>query len=328
MESYLHDYAVVMGSHKGGFVCPLTMRDCAPHEISMGHVVNEALPYQHNVIVPVYGRIDHFYGSRVEEPFIKFLRLGTTASLDFLLAQKELDITFTEGGPTFKAFVVPEPDVEAKRIHLPVLLFSWQGSPLYFGIKTERDDKRVPNELDARNVAVEWVSRFLPAHWVATMLKMAHLTMFYLVGYKLLNDPCADSVRRTLVRYFDDSARREDAPEYFRPFLNSVKIAQAGLKFSTENPATDLDTLRDKKFVFHCSGSTLFAITLFYKFEMVTLTVTVPQCPAGTDIAVASRLYDRLMDGDPDLKPTAVLARLESGRWIHEGKINLAYDSR
>ncbi len=328
IQSYVDDYRVVMGVRKTKFVCPMSLRECELNEIVGGHIVNDALGYSYNETVPVWGRIDNWYGSRIEAPFIEFIRLGRTSGLDLMLAQPQLTVKFEEGGDELKAFIVPDDEVEQKKGQLPVLMLSREGVEFHLGIKTWLGDPRVPGRADAGGAEIGWASKFIPAHCVATMLKVAHLTMFHLIGYKLLKDPCADSVRRLLVQYFQDDMDRKAASTHFRQFANAAKFAAGGTDFNAPNPAMDLDTLRDKKVVRHYQGNVLFAVTMFYKLHDKTLTVTIPQCTNSADIAVATRLYDRLMSEDAEFKPKAVLTRMEPDAWVNEGIIRLTYDPR
>src|SRR3954451_6606211 len=72
---YLEDCEAVTGNPTTRYICPLTLEPCEPHEISQGHIINKKIPYAHNVKVPVRTRPDNFYGTRVEDSFIRFARL-------------------------------------------------------------------------------------------------------------------------------------------------------------------------------------------------------------------------------------------------------------
>src|SRR4051812_35458659 len=81
VQPHLDEYKAVMGIETTKFVCPLTLRECELGEIIDGHICPDVLDYAYNQTVPVFGQADHWYGSRLEEPFIKFIKMGTISGL-------------------------------------------------------------------------------------------------------------------------------------------------------------------------------------------------------------------------------------------------------
>jgi hypothetical protein len=332
VKPYLEDYERVTGQRTDKFICPLTLEPCELDEITRGHIINEPIPYAHNRKVLVGKSPDSFFGTRVEESFIRFASMSGMNMLDIMDGHQTFDVRFREGGPTFKAFVVPPQMVEKTRKHLPVVPLTIEGKTVHIGLKnTPKDSPDVPKETSVGRAELMLSETHLPAHWVASMLKVAHLTMFDMIRYRALFDPSADMLRRTLVGYFYDRASREAAPDYFRPFENAVKVVGLNGDFSRDSYVPiDLDTLRDRKFLSHFHAGRHFAVTLLYKLADKTISVTVPQTTTDVDIAVASRLYDQLLSDDPSVRPPdfkdrVFITRYESGGWHMEQEVNTNY---
>jgi hypothetical protein len=208
---------------------------------------------------------------------------------------------------------------------MAVVPISRDGERLFVGLKrTKPDDPNVPTGLGTGQVS--FTDTYLPAHWVASMLKVGHLTAFHIFGYKAVFDPSGDVLRRVVVRYFYDNASREDAPRYFRQFENAVKVVGVGTTFDANTYVPmDIDTLRDRRFLAHMNAERLFAMTLMYKLSDKTISVTVPQTMDGADIAAATRWYDMLMADDPSLNQTVHVARFDGKGFQVEPAINAHY---
>jgi hypothetical protein len=238
----------------------------------------------------------------VEEPFIKFVNMGVTSAYEKVISLSEFQISFS-GGRVFTGFNIKDEAVEEKRKHLPVYTILLDGMKLWIGLKGVRiDDTDLPSPESTEPGAISWSLKIMPAAWVATLLKMAHLTMFSMIRYKAVLNPSADVLRRFPSQYFYENAERGEAPDYFRQFQNSTRLVGLGKVFVPGTyKALDLDTLRDNRFIFHQNAGRVFAATLFYILHEKTFSVTIPQTTDLVDIGAATRLYDRLMAGDPNL---------------------------
>jgi hypothetical protein len=314
IQPYLDDYANVTGTVMDKLVDPMTLQACELRDLIRGHIINEKIPYAYNTKVPVLGKPDHWYGSRVENSFIHFCTLSGMSGIDMLRGRTTFNVKFREGGPTLEAFVVDDEEVAEKSKHITIVPISRDGQRVYIGLKKAKPkDPEVPT---GDRAEITWEDRYLPAHWVASMLKVGHLTAFHIFGYRAILDPCGDVLRRVLVSYFYDNASGDDAPSYFRQFENSVKVIGLGTTFdaATYAPA-DIDTLRDRKFLSHMNAKRLFALTLVYKLSDKTISVTLPQTMDKVDIAGPTRWYDMLMAEDPGLKQTVHVTHFDGKSW-------------
>ena len=326
IQPYLDDYAKVYGSRTDRFICPITLERCELHKVARGHIVNEAIGHSHNRKVPISENADSFYGTRVEESFVRFVNMAVMSAYEHVTAQREFQIRFVEGGRQFTAFRIRDEEVTEKQKHLPVVSVIIEGEPVWIGLKNARmDDPEISAGIFARP-EITWSQHVMPAAWVATLLKMAHLTMFSMIRYKAVFNPSADVLRRFLSRYFDAQAEREETPDYFRQFQNSVKLVGIGNKFVPGSyKLTDIDTLRDNRVIFHKNAGRDFAVTLFYILHDKTFSVTIPQTTDLVDIGVATRLYDKLMDGDPTLTEQTYVYHYDGAIWNPIQRINMYY---
>ncbi len=88
----------------------------------------------------------------------------------------EFQIRFVEGGKLFTAFIIRPEDIEEKCKHLPVLSLTKDDVTFSVGLKdTGLGDPDVPTGRFERP-EVSFTKYVFPATWVASMLKMAHLT--------------------------------------------------------------------------------------------------------------------------------------------------------
>jgi hypothetical protein len=326
IQPYLDNYKKVFGSSTDRFICPITLEPCEISEIVRGHIVNEKIGHAFNRKVPVWGKVDAFYGTRVEEPFVKFVNMGVTSACEKVVSLSEFQISFS-GGRVFTGFNIRDKEVEKKRKHVPVYPILVEGKKLWIGLKGVRmDDPDLPSEESAELGVITWSLKIMPAAWVATLLKMAHLTLFSMIRYQAVFNPSADVLRRFLSQYFYDDAARRKAPDYFRQFQNSTRLVGLG-KFTVPEmyKALDLDTLRDNKVIFHLNARRVFAATLFYILHEKTFSVTVPQTTDLVDIGTATRLYDRLMASDPTLIEETFIYHFDDEQWKPTEPIRMGY---
>src|ERR1700722_6917632 len=92
VQPYLDDYRAATGATIGKCVCPLTLRACELDEICNGHIINHAVGYRYNATVLIYGKADHFFGSRVETAFIDFIRISGMSGFQLLQDERGLNV--------------------------------------------------------------------------------------------------------------------------------------------------------------------------------------------------------------------------------------------
>src|SRR5687768_3202353 len=105
LQRHLDDYARAKKQTTEHFICPITFRPCAEDELVNGHILPEGLNNASGKTVIQYGKLDFFYGSRVEDTLIRYLNLSETSSEDVVRHCDELTVRFSDGAaiPAFVA---------------------------------------------------------------------------------------------------------------------------------------------------------------------------------------------------------------------------------
>jgi hypothetical protein len=321
IQRHLEDYERVTGVTPEGFVCPITLRECARSELIWGHILCEKFKEASRRSIVQYGALDHFYGSRVEDSTIRYVNLIGLSAKDMIAAGGSLTIT-VEDGTELTAFR----GGRGADVKFPSVDLCFEGENVgKVHVKTSKDDARLSGRL-----AVSREQRFMPSHWVGAMLKAGYLALFEIMGYSIVFDAFGDTLRRTLHAYFFDQAKASEAPRYFGSYPEAVKVLlDANRKpYSRE----DLDTIEKRNVMFHMTPrERLFAVTCLFRVNGATLAVTLPQsfrrknCESAEECATAIQFYDRLMRRDPSLAQTVSKATLVNGRWSLEGKDTVSY---
>lgn len=317
LRRHLEDYAKITGTKTTRFVCPITLRHCEDSELIDAHILNEAIVKASRRTVIQYGDVDHFYGSRVEPTLVAYLNLKEKSDVDLLRESRELTIRFLDGSEARAFFAGPE--AAAK---FPMVDLSRDGTVLTsVYVRTEKDDPR----LNGTQIDLSRTHRFMPSHWVAAMLKAAHLALFDMLGYRAVYSPWGDHVRRCLARYYADKASKEDAATYFYPFRNAVKFV---LKEGGGTAcAFDFETLDGRAVLMHNTPSgTMFAVTCVFHLNDITVTVTLPGGTLDGDVAVAVAYYEQLMADELSVRQIVRRARFRDDRWeVISEPLNIGY---
>jgi len=306
LKKYLDDYAAVTGDKTDLFICPLTLNKCEPAKLIEAHILNRRLLNASRRQIIGFGDVDHFYGSRVEPTLIRFLNAPMRTEQEILQHCHDLKVRFVDG-TEFPA-VYGRPEMAKK---FPLVTLNRDGKPFAsVYVKTAKDDAR----LNHGPVELSHTEQFMPAHWVAAMLKSGYLTMFDLLGYRAVFDPFGDHVRRCLAQYYTDRASAKSAPTYFNLFRNAVKFMfRPG---ATANEVFQFDTLKDRVLLFHYTPSnTLFAATCVFKINGLNVTVTLPQSMTGADVVASVQYYNCLMENDLELPQVIRLAKTNGESW-------------
>lgn len=326
LKSHIKDYAEVFGRNTDRFVCPITLRECEQSELINGHILNGALLNASRRRVIQYGVVDRFYGTRVESELVRYLNAKDRSFEDLLSANKNLHIEF-HNGTTAKAFVTSGRSAVAAMNKFPIVDVEVNDKTFPIYVTVEFNDPRLcqPLQLVGRE-------SFLPSHWVAGLLKAAHLTLFDLIGYKAIESALGDTLRSTLAKYFRENASRDDAPKYFADFHNSMKLLGKGRcpsDLRDNYKAFEFDTLENRMLLFHYVGSDqrlMFAATCIFNVNEATITVTIPATLTGTDVAVAWRLYQALMTDEHSVEQQVYRVQFTDNHWKIETKpLNVNY---
>ncbi len=319
LTAHIKDYAEVFETTTDRVVCPITLRECEEPQLVNGHILNGALLSASRRQVIQYGKVDGFYGTRVEPELVQYLNLKERSIADLVRTSRNLVVEFGDG-TTAKAFVTGGRARKAARRKFPTGWVRIGHESIQVFARVGFDDPRLTGDMTLAGSVPA-----LPGHWVAAMLKASFLAMFDMIGYRLIRDPLGDTLRRTLASYFRDQASREAAADYFRDFQNSVKLLGKGRTPSdlrTNYQAFEFDTLEDRMVLLHFSGASqrlMFAATCIFKVNEATVTITIPQSLGGSDVAAVWRLYLALLAGKR-ADQSVYRAQFKDSRWEVETK--------
>src|SRR5687767_11329408 len=173
LRAHLQNYAEVTGSPTERFVCPITLEAVEMGDLINGHILNKKLGNASKRTVIQFARVDHFYGSRVEESLVHYLNLTEATKEQFVRHSQELTVRYKDG-EELAAFVAEGEAAMRAASKFPLIPLQHEGRPcLPIFVKTGLDDPRL------REGRVELVAsdRWMPSHWVAAMMKAGFLTL-------------------------------------------------------------------------------------------------------------------------------------------------------
>lgn len=323
LERHLKDYAEVAGRATDRFVCPITLHECSEDELVDGHILNKKLHEASRKTVVQYGRVDHFFGSRVEPAVVRFWNEFSCTNDTPFKHEQPFQVRF-ENGTTVKAFAADASGFANASPHLTKLQIPSENGPVRVLVELPKSDPRWSS-----GWKIGFQSRFRHFDWVAAMLKTGFLAWFDMIGYRAVFDPFGDAVRSTLARYYHDNAKPNDVDHYFGEFRNAVKVL--GTPTDPVDNGTRLaplrfDTLEDRVVLFHNSGTTVIASTCIFSINKASVAVTLPLGVSDSDAGTVWKLYARLMQGDNDLVQSVHRARYRVTSWeVEETPSPLVY---
>ena len=275
------DYSNVMGSYPAHFVCPIRCTDEAG-ELIKGHVISRTLQNCSRIWVPQRGDVDGVFGTVAAEFQKNFVaRIENPADL---LADK-------------KAYKQVRPKLELNGVKLqPYYDVSRKADtevPLVIPVPVEQAEGKDVLDID---VVIDRDDRAVA---LMAALHAAHLTMFYLNGYKyvfsvsgrfmadILNDYCTRAMplsradRVKLATEYCDSLRWMHAP----------LVGAEGLE----------GTVEDRKFlVVSSENEAVYAWGIIVRFDTDRIAVFIPLSPETEDLyfdqldGKSSQLYVRV----------------------------------
>lgn len=314
LKSHIDDFNEVFGRKCDRFVCPITMHECEESELINGHILNKKLNNASRRKVIQYDKVDHFYGTRVEPELVRHLNAKEMSKADIIRTFKNLQITFDDN-TTAEAFVTSNA-AKAAQCKYPSIDFDVEDESICVFVKVDSDDPRLGSHAELRGLMPAF-----PSHWAAGMLKASLLTMFDMIGYRMILDPFGGSLRITLKNYFEENATRDDAATHFRDFDNSVKLLGKGRSPSdlrTNYMPVEFDSLEDHMVLLHYAGTDqrlMFAATCLFKVNESTVTSTIPQKRSDNDVAVAWELYQKLLANDKPFDHGIYRAQFKNNQW-------------
>ncbi len=227
LQEHLEDYRRATGGESfEHFLCPVTNRD-EPGDLCLGHVVPEGLGKSSNVKVLQRADVDNFYGSVVEADMITAVTARTRTTADLILDPK-LSRAFQPkiqvNGQDWEYY-----DNRGGRHgpnHTPVTMSDDKGQ------SREIVFKKTPEEIFEieGELAHVVINRDSTPTMIAGLLKVAHLTMFRLVGYAYALSANGLWVGKDVLGKFFDENRgkpiaeaKVDLQDYFYEWRNAIR---------------------------------------------------------------------------------------------------------
>ncbi|CAN5407936.1 hypothetical protein BH09PLA1_BH09PLA1_01500 [soil metagenome] len=326
LQRHLDGYHAVTGNRTERFICPITLRPCETHELIDGHILNEALLHASRRTVIQYGKVDGYYGTKVEPALIRYLNSTRRDDRELIYASSNLKIVFRDGS-TCEAFATTGRNARNAAKKFPLVDLKRDGE-VYVSLfaRTAKDDPRLDGPADLSHSA-----SYMPSHWTASMLKAAYLTMFYLFGYMAVFEPYTQLLRQPLAAYFNDQASAGQAGDYFGYFGNAIKIlgrATTMDELQQKYQRFEYDSINDRVVLMHATpGRIVFAATYLFTINDLTVTIAIPQSLGNPDPRIVLEYYDRMMQREPNLPQTHHHMRLVNGVWQFDTTPSaIAYD--
>lgn len=320
MISHLEDYGEVFGSRTQQFVCPITLRELDPEQLIEGHILNDAFKKASRRTVVQAADVDRFYGTRVEGGLVRHLNSKDLTTADLVRQFTDFEVQFHDGT---QANAFPAQNTSGKKANgrYPIIKLPVDKEEIAFCIRVAKDDPRLNFPIQ-----LEGSMPIMPAQWTAGLLKAAFLTMFDMIGYRVIADPFGDTLRRTLATYFRENGSSAQAAKYFADFKNSTKIVGMGLTPTdlTQNyAALPFDTLKDRVVFLHYTRAdmrVMFAATCVFKVNDATFTISIPQSLGNADVAQCWRCYQAMLSDERFSNQHVCRAVLEGHQWKVEEK--------
>ncbi|MCP4601336.1 MAG: hypothetical protein GY847_12565 [Proteobacteria bacterium] len=201
------DFTSVKGAPFDYFFCPILFRD-EEAELCKGHILNKAFGIGMGKWTVQREDVDNFFGSRFESEITKVRHRGALGIRDVIgdrRLRQNLRPRVYAGNREIE-FFIPQGEVPD---HFTVLESSDEGLPPVIGIKVP------PSEVEAA-IDADWcieVSLDLRVGFLVSLLKAAHLTEFYLLGYRYALSPAGHLIGAQMLGRVFEVARRMSRSE-------------------------------------------------------------------------------------------------------------------
>lgn len=219
------DFTWVTGKPFDHFFCPILVED-KPAELCMGHVINEACPDSFGGRVVQRKDVDGWYGRMFEADFtvrVQVLTMGLEKAMQDPRLRKKIPIRIFAGNEELENY--PDDDVEVPG-HTSI---EFDVGP---GVLMSRKVKKSPEELQVldgeRRIEVG-KNDIVPVF--VTLIKSAYLTLFRELGYAYALSRGGrflghDILGKFFLQHRDDEnpVVKRAAPDYFRPYVNMMRV--------------------------------------------------------------------------------------------------------
>lgn len=239
LEALRADYAAVKGLPFEYLYCPFLFQD-EDVPLCEGHVLNRIFGVATNIWLPQRRDIDAFFGSRFEADLTKLRYRGDLGAEDVLgdpKLRRKLRPRVLAGNRRIDYFI-PQSEIPDK---FTAVYSDDDALPPVIGLKIH--PRELENAIDA-----DWrieVELDLRVGSFVSLLKAAHLTQFYLFGYRYVLSPAGHLVGKHLLgRIFEEcrTTSRNDAQRFAATELSAaVNMVRPLVKTELDLSGTVLD---------------------------------------------------------------------------------------
>lgn len=225
LEELREDFRAAEGNSFRYFFCPILGTD-EDAELCRGHIINQAFPNSPRAWEVQRADVDSFYGRTLEGFFTEGLLKNNQPSSDLFSA--------------YDAKGVMQPKLMCDGVEIGHYLFNGHCPPHHTLVELMNGDGE--SKLIVFRISPERMDAVLDSGWcfvtdadfriaaVASLIKAAHLAMFYIRGYRYALSAAGFYVGREILgqfflvnRYSKQQRAISAAHEHFRPFAKMVR---------------------------------------------------------------------------------------------------------
>jgi hypothetical protein len=306
LETLKDDFNKVKSRPFHHFYCPILFRD-EEVELCQAHIINYKFPNSSRIWTVQRKDVDNFYGSNFEADFIAIQHLEER-NLGKVLPDKKLSRLLNaqillEDSPI--DFFVAKGKIPGQ---FTPMEFDNGEEVTKFGLKIARKEI-LAAEGKTWNIAV---NKDVRIHALVSLIKMAHLTLFHILGYEYALSAGGTFFGRNILGEFFLRYRDKQKPEvldnalpYFREFEHMVRPLQF-------TPDILRGTVSDNRmFLCKTSNQRPWAFIVMVKISKSMHAVLVP---IMEDVDTTVRFYDFLRS--PQDKIEVALCEFKGDHWL------------
>jgi len=260
------DFKSVTGKPFAHFFCPMLHED-QPAELCMGHVINSACPDSFRGRVVQRKDVDGWYGAVFEAEFttnVLVRAMGIEKAMQDPSVRKKATVRILVGEEELEYYEDNGIDVPG---HTLMAIHFGQGDPVLLRIKKSKEEL---DTLRAKGIQPTFVigkDARIPAF--VTLVKMAYLSLFRLLGYSYALNPDGKRIGHDLLGNFfrkhetqTVQEARKAATNFFRPYLNMMRMVSGFTGKGTDPVGTVEDRLLSACVA---PNKTIFALSVYIR---------------------------------------------------------------
>lgn len=241
------DFKLVTGKPFNNFFCPILHED-QPADLCMGHVINEACPDSFRGRVVQRKDVDGWYGTVFEAEFttnVQVRAMGIEKAMQDSVMRKKVPVRMFVGEEELEHYEDNGVDVPG---HALMEIRFGPGDKVLWRIKKTQEEI---DALQAKGIQPTFaIGKDARVPALVTLVKMAYLTLFRLLGYSYALNPDGKRIGHDLLGTFYRKHRGERvheakkaAPDFFRPYVNMMRTISGFTGRGTDPVGTVEDRL-------------------------------------------------------------------------------------